>query len=1075
MNSILQLTIKNLRHFHKAHLLTLLGVSIAIAILVGALMIADSLDYTLVRIAETRLGHVQYSLEAQDRFLRADLAQAISDSLGVSASAMLSLQAFAFADNDRQPFQAALWGVDEKFWQLANEPPELDALGQDQAVINNALAKRLSLRAGDVLVVRFAKKRLLPAELPLAREQNAAVALRVTVKSIVPDQSFGRFSLQATQRVPYNIFLSRSVLAKELDVPGLCNTILAGGPADLQELQNVLEKKKQLPDFALQQRPVPGTKQWEWISQRIFIEEKICNAVAAEPVLSYFVNSLQRGDRTTPYSFVSTAVPENLKLQDGQILITRWLADDLHATAGDSLTLTWFSLNEYSQLIERATKLQVRRALTPEESPDATLMPELPGLADAQNCRDWHPGLPLDLKKIRTKDEQYWQRYRGAPKALVSLATGQKLWANRFGNCTALRFPDSSAAVAAQQKLHNNLTLSQFGLHFHPIKQQALQASGSITDFSQLFIGQSFFVILSALLLIGLLFQIHLVMRQPEMVLYSALGFNRSLIQNLFLLEGALLGLPALIVGPCLGIAYVHIMLLGLKTWWSAAFSVPDLVLHVRLSSLLVATGAGYFLSLAIILWRCKRLNVMQPLAAGSHRTRHSRLWWLAAILGWSAGFAVMLFGDRQSSESATLSFFASGLLLVLGSLLACRAWLMQQAMRHLSFLHKVRQLALRNLARRPGRSLAVITLWAAAVFLILAVGSNRKSMPDTHERGSGSGGFSLWMETTAPLVDDLNDVSVRKKYGFTDSLWQKVSFFSMRLRSGDDASCLNLNRSLQPPLLGVDAHRLDSLQAFSFIKKCPDIKNPWQSLASEAGGTIPGIADQTVLQWGLGKAVGDTLVFLNESGQRFNVRLIAGLANSVFQGHLLIAQTAFLHHFPSQPGYRLFLVDAPTDLLEPVRNRLQDAMSDLGAEATSTGERLAQFNEIENTYLSIFLMLGGLALLLGSVGMGIVAVRNIHEQRSELGALAAMGFSQGLIGRLLNIEHGLLFMTGLLIGALAALLGLWPMIKNNQSEFPVITVLLLLMAIIAGGLMCIRYSVRKNLVNNISAILKNE
>jgi hypothetical protein len=41
-----------------------------------------------------------------------------------------------------------------------------------------------------------------------------------------------------------------------------------------------------------------------------------------------------------------------------------------------------------------------------------------------------------------------------------------------------------------------------------------------------------------------------------------------------------------------------------------------------------------------------------------------------------------------------------------------------------------------------------------------------------------------------------------------------------------------------------------------------------------------------------------------------------------------------------------------------------------------SVGAALAEFNTVENTYLSIFQVLGGLGLLLGSAGLGIVVAR---------------------------------------------------------------------------------------------------
>src|SRR5947207_14975912 len=100
---------------------------------------------------------------------------------------------------------------------------------------------------------------------------------------------------------------------------------------------------------------------------------------------------------------------------------------------------------------------------------DRTLMPDFPGIEKADSARDWDAGFPL-VHKIRPRDEEYWKKYRGTPKAFVTLAAGQKLWGNRFGNLTAVRFlvnhnalakaddpPEDSATASAAQPFRNTL------------------------------------------------------------------------------------------------------------------------------------------------------------------------------------------------------------------------------------------------------------------------------------------------------------------------------------------------------------------------------------------------------------------------------------------------------------------------------------------------------------------------------------------------------------------------------------------------------------------------------------------
>ena len=81
----------------------------------------------------------------------------------------------------------------------------------------------------------------------------------------------------------------------------------------------------------------------------------------------------------------------------------------------------------------------------------------------------------------------------------------------------------------------------------------------------------------------------------------------------------------------------------------------------------------------------------------------------------------------------------------------------------------------------------------------------------------------------------------------------------------------------------------------------------------------------------------------------------------------------------------------------------------------------------MQNTYLLIFQVLGGLGLLLGSVGLGMVVLRNALERRSELAIASAVGFSPSSIRKLVWSEHGLLLGLGLASGVLAALVAVLP------------------------------------------------
>ena len=119
-------------------------------------------------------------------------------------------------------------------------------------------------------------------------------------------------------------------------------------------------------------------------------------------------------------------------------------------------------------------------------------MPEFPGMTDAENCRDWDTGFSIDSSKIREKDEKYWAEYRGTPKAFVTLAAGQEMWSNRFGNLTAVRYPLAGNSFhGLTETLRRQLDPATIGLAFQPVRAQGLAASEQSFDFGHLFLGFS--------------------------------------------------------------------------------------------------------------------------------------------------------------------------------------------------------------------------------------------------------------------------------------------------------------------------------------------------------------------------------------------------------------------------------------------------------------------------------------------------------------------------------------------------------------------------------------------------------
>jgi ABC-type lipoprotein release transport system permease subunit len=389
-------------------------------------------------------------------------------------------------------------------------------------------------------------------------------------------------------------------------------------------------------------------------------------------------------------------------------------------------------------------------------------------------------------------------------------------------------------------------------------------------------------------------------------------------------------------------------------------------------------------------------------------------------------------------------------------------------------------QLSLKNAGRKRVRSITTIALLALGVFTIMITGANQKTFYGAQSnRSSGTGGFSYWVETSSPIIYNLNTESGKEQFGLEgEDVLNDVEFAQFHVLSGDDASCLNLNQVSRPQIIGIDPNYFDERQSFSFTKLLTGIdrEHPWLELnRAFPNGIIPAFADQTVITWGLMKKVGDTLTFLNENGNEVKVLLVGGLSNSIFQGNLLIADEYFRENFPSVSGSKIMLVDGGEAGKHQIKELLQSRLVDFGIEITSTAGRLAGFNSVTNTYLSVFMALGGLGVLIGTLGLGILLLRNMLERKQELALLKALGFRNNQIFRVIFIENLFLLISGIVVGVLSAIIGILPSMISPAFEMNTSFVAVILVVIFISGVVWIYLHVRSSLNKSLIESLRSE
>ncbi len=1087
------LTRRSLAHYWRTHLAVVVGVAVAVAVLTGSLLVGDSVRGSLRQLALQRLGAARWVI-ASSIFFRESLAGEMAahpdftGSFGTVCPLLVQEGRLTQPETGRRAAGVSVYGVDERFWGFQGVEPAPD-LGSGprsgrRVLLSPEAARDLGVGAGSPVLLRLEQPSNVPRDSLHGRRDRVGRTLRLSVSGILEPSRMGEFSLSPGQGPVRAVFVPLRRLQRDLDVPNRINTLLvsradqsrqpSSDPVQPDQLAGILRDVYSLEDTDLKLRVLDRQKCLSVETEGTLIGEGLADRVrdAAKALglrtrflFTYLANTIRTGGREIPYSLVTGLdfpsfglPPTSPGAELPPVVLNRWAARDLEASPGDLLELEYYLWAEQGRLLTRSARFRLSDVVPMGGSlADRDLAPDYPGITESRTLVDWDPPFPMELGRIRPRDEDYWEEYRTTPKAFVPLKVGQQLWRSRHGQLSSIRvYPPPGAPAAGpealrslrsrlESELKRTTDPAQFGFSLRAVGAQAEQASRGVTDFGQYFVYFSFFLVVSALLLTSLFFRLGLEQRVQEIGLLRALGFDPAGIRRLFLKEGVLLAGLGTLLGLAGALGYTSLIMLGLRTWWVDAVGTTQLRLHVSGFSLLAGGLGGILTALICIAWSLRRMVSISPrsLLTGSwlyqeagpaaaspasgkksgksggvaerwrSRSRRRSPGRSRTALLLAAAAVGFLLASLAGGLSRELGFFASGSLCLLALLAWQSGWLRRTRRPILQSQGGwgVSRLGFRNATIRPGRSLLCIALIASATFIIVT-----------------------------------------------------VEAFRFRLRPGDDASCLNLYQPSSPRILGAPDSFL-SQSRFRFqatLSGSREPENPWQLLHQELpDGVIPVIADANSMQYVLHRQLGEELV-LNAQGEApLRLRLVGALQDSLFQSELIMSEKHFLRAFPRIEGFRFFLMDTPPGTGEEITATLEDRLSDYGFDAVPTAVRLAAFHRVNNTYLSTFQALGGMGLLLGTFGLGVVLLRNVLERRREFALMTAVGYHSGHLARLVISENFLLLGWGLLFGIFSAVVAILPAWRSTGGHLSLTALAWLLLAVLAAGLISSLAAVR--------------
>ena len=974
-----QLIHRNTIHYRRHYRLIAIAVCVATAVVVGSLMVGHSVRQTLLQRVDERLGKTESVVVCRQSFLSSEVLN--SPLWEKAPQGMLLMNGFVSVEGRLIP--VVVWGVDSA------------EVKRGQASVNTTLAEEMG--ATKELTLRLPHRGLVPSG-SLFVSDEYTTSLRLECASIRSAEEGGNLSLKSEQVLPMNIFVCRNELVEAMGMEDdVVNILLSDVPIDETQWTQVWE-----PRFSGVKVTDRGDT-FELTTSRLFLEDAVVEALLARhpdgnPLCSYLANSIATAKTDIPYSFV-TAVKEQEgnSLQDDEMLLSDYAARRLDVKVGDEVDVSYYVSHDLKHLQTDSVKLRVA-GIVPISRwvADSTLSAQFPGMTGVQRCSDWNSDLPLDMSRIQDEDERYWEMYRSVPKALLPYRLMSERWKNAYGTTTAIRFHEKPDLSVLQPGM--------FGIQLLSPRQTGLAAASKSIDFSSLFLALGFFIILSAILLMVNPLSEMYEERKNEFHLLQALGFKQSRIQRMLFREAMPVVVGASLLGVLVGLAYTSLILWFLGSVWSGVTGTNGFHLYINWNlALAFALALALALAAPLLLPRGGEKN--HPDGHSSPRggwegAFHAPRFTLLASL-----FTLLLTLSNLLWFHSLLCFVVIGLLLLIVGALWGECYLQRKGNpRKEGF--SLQQQTLGPILFFNKQALYSYFALSAGVFIVLCVGLNRQSFSDASRIRQMTGDYDLWCQSSVPIYHDMNTQEGRKKLGLTD-LPDDVEVLQTLLYEADDASCLNLNRVEMPSVLGIPT------------------SSPF--ISSENGLCI----DEESLLWSMGKQVGDTINYKDGQGNAIPLVIAESLPTGIFQGYALMNRERFLEIWPENRGTTLFLVKTKDGEREQVAQVLSQALNEYGVRVMTTGQRMAQFGELVNTYLSIFLTLGGIGMLIGIFSFIIVVRKNLLQRKNDLKLYQALGYSRERLESQLYRENIIVPLFAIGVGALAAVISVIDRLSN--------------------------------------------
>ena len=604
-------------------------------------------------------------------------------------------------------------------------------------------------------------------------------------------------------------------------------------------------------------------------------------------------------------------------------------------------------------------------------------------------------------------------------------------------------------------ELHSGM----FGVQIIYPRAAGIFAAMNGVDFSGLFLALGIFIVISAVLLMIVPLSEMLFRRKNEITLLKAIGYPKKRIARLFWMESIPVTLVASVAGVLTGIIYTALIMWLLGNVWKGATHTDGFSVYPDSMTALAGSFVGIGLSLIILYLTIRRYlkEESSDIKKKNISIKRKRSFAIFALM-----ITIYLIGMNFFLFHSVALFVISGVALLTtatlwGDYLICRL-----GAAFTGVFNDKKMIWSALYANKKQAMLSFLAL-STGVFIVFSVGLNRKGFENSSQLRMGTGGYTLWCESSVPVYHNMTTHEGREKLSLT-TLPAGTEILQCLRFGADDASCLNLNKVTTPTVLGIDMNELSKSEIK--IQKniySTDSQDAFKRLQSHLGTVYPALVDATVLTWSLGLTLGDTLYYTGDRGQTVAIQLAGTLPNTIFQGNILIDRQLFSEIWGETTGSEVFLIKTGEPEKEEVKTLLSQALHEYGVLVSTTNNRLKQFNSVTDTYLTIFMTLGGIGLLLGIMSFIIVVRKSLAARRKEIDLYRTLGFTNEKIEQTLYRENLIVPLYAIATGILCALTGV-SISFMNTGVWIWLTALLLTIAFVG----CVMRFVKKSVSSEI-------